>query len=306
MTVKKELTELTELKALEVSLVDAGANNKKRFPIFKQEKNMDPEILKAVLETEVDEEAKLSEWLAKAKLSDKGQAAVKSVLRMLSAYKDELPKDVLDALAATAGYPAPKAKAKEEEEDEDEYPKPKDKEKGKEMTEDKKVKKAELSPEVEAVLKAQTTELETLKAQNEQITKALKTETDSRKLIEWTQKAEQELSHYPGKSTKELGAMLKTMDDKDPEFAKQQFEVLKSASTAFAASPLLQEAGRSGGSDSSGSAWEQIEKMANGFVEKSDGSLTHEKAVCKVLKLKPELYSKYLDEHPAQCASKRN
>lgn len=237
----EKITELTELKALEVSLVDAGANKKKRFPIFKQELDMD-EILKAVLETEVDEEAKLGEWLEKAKLSDKGKAAVTSVLRMLSAYKDELPKDVLDALAATVGYDKAKAKKEEPKKEEDE-----------EMTEEKKeVKKEEMDPEVAAVMKAQATEMEALKAQNEQITKALRAETDARKLMEWTAKAEQELSHYPGKSAKELGLMLKTAEDKDPEFAKQQFEVLKSASVAFAASPILKEAGRTGGADHRG------------------------------------------------------
>jgi len=275
----KQLTELTELQALEVSLVDAGANLKKRFPVFKKEKNMDAEILKAVLETEVDEEAKLSEWLEKAKLSDKGQAAVKSVLRMLSAYKDELPKDVLDALASTVGYPAPK---------------------------EKQVKK-DFSPEVEEVLKAQTSEIDALKTRNDEITKALKTETDKRELVEWTQKAERELSHYPGKSTKEIGTMLKALHDKDPELAKQQFEIMKSASDAFAASPILQEAGRNTISENRGGAWEQIEKMADGFVEKSgDMKITKEKAIRKVLELRPDLYNQYLDEHPAQCAARRN
>lgn len=305
---KKDLTELTELNALEVSLVDAGANKKKRFPVFKQEKeNMDQEILKAVLETEVDEEASpaLGEWLEKQKISEKGQAAVRSVLRMLSAYKDELPKDVLDKLADVAGYPMPKAKAAMPEDEEDKYPMPKDKTKKK----DEEVCKMEQdkTPELDEIQKAQATEIDALRKQNEEINKKLKAETDKRELAEWIQKAENDLSHYPGKSSQELGTLLKGLHDKDPEFAKQQFEVFKSASDAFASSGILGEAGRSGALSGGGSAWDKVEKMAEGLVEKSeDIHMTKEKAVVKVLEARPDLYSQYLRENPAQTAPVRS
>jgi hypothetical protein len=319
----KDLTQLSGLNSLEVSLVERGANKKKRFPIFKQEDQMDhefEEILKAVLETEVDEETDLEEWFAKAKVSPKGMAAVKSALRMLSAYKDELPKDALDKLAAAAGYPSPKA-AQQEEEEEDKYKYPEAKSKDKikkwldsmpeelrktiEYTEPKEEEPVhdKLPEEVQAVLKAREDELKAIKAENEKITKALEVERDKRELEEWTAKAEKELSHYPGKSTEELGKMLKDLHDANPEVAKVQFDSMKAASEAIKKSALLAERGSVGGVSQSGSAWEKICKMADGLVEKStDVNFTREAAIAKVLDMRPDLYSEYLDEHPRQTA----
>ena len=300
MTDKDKINELTDLKALEVSLVDKGANKKKRFPITKeQDMELDKEILEAVLKTEVDEEADLFEYLEKAKLSPKGQNAVKAVLRMLNAYKDELPSDVLNKLADVAGYPAPK-EAKKQKEKEDEYPAPKKKAKKPEEEEEMKEKevKKELTPEAEEILKAQKTELDDLKKRNEEVTKALKEETDKRELDDWIRKAETDLAFYPGKNAQELGESLKKMADLDPEIAKTQFEAMKAASDALKESNVLKEAGDFGKS-TEGSAWSKIQKMAEGLVEKSaDAAFTKEKAVALVCERQPELYTQYLLENP--------
>jgi len=311
----KGLTELTDLNAMEVSLVDAGANLKKRFPVTKSKlrsANMpNDEILKAVLDTPVDEEESLVEYFEKAKMSAEAQKAAKGALRILAAYKDQLPEDALQKLADAAGYPAPKQKAKKEE-DEHGYPYPKKKEKAiaspDEEDEMKKVKK-NLSPELEEIFKAQETQLAAMKAANEEITKALNVEKDKRETAEWIDKATKELSHFPGKSSKELGIMLKALNDSSPDRAQEQFLLLKSASDAMKTSAIFKESGIGGGTADSqnGSAWEKIEKMASGLVEKSaDKTFTVQKAIDLVIQRNPALYEEYLNEHPAQSGRSGN
>jgi len=306
---KKGLTELTDLNAFEVSLVDAGANKKKRFPVFKQEEFSMDEILKAVLETEIDEEGKLNDWFEKAKLSAEGQNAVKGALRLLSGYKDQIPGDVLSKLSELVGFPASEKKTKKSNEKEDEIPisEKKKAECKPEEEEMRKVKK-ELSPELEEIFKAQEIQLAAMKSANEEITKALKVEKDKRETAEWIDKASRELSHFPGKSAKDLGVMLKALNDSSPERAQEQFALLKSASDAMKTSSIFKEAGIGGAADSqNGSAWEKIEKMASGLVEKSaDKSFTVAKAIDLVIQRNPALYQEYLNEHPRQTGSAGN
>jgi len=286
-------SELIDLTANEVSLVDRGANKKKRFPVFKEEKMFD-EILKAVLDTPVDEEDTLTEYFEKAKVSDKGQNALKAALRMLSSYKDELPKDALDKLAAAAGYPSPTEKAKAKKQDEEATPE--------EDMEDEDKKKGKVKKAVDEIRKAYDDKIEALTEANVKIEKALKEERDRRELGEWVEKAKAELTFFPGKSAEEIGKSLKALNDIDPELAKSEFEEKKRISKMIGESDLLREAGSvsGGGSDS---AWAKIEKMADELIQKSsDLTMTRSKAINHVLSspLGQTQYKRYLDEHPHQ------
>lgn len=258
------------------------------------------EILKAVLETEVDEESQLDEWIKKEKLSDKGIAAVKAALRTLTAYKDELPKDVLEKLAKAGGFPSPNKKAKQEEEEKKPNPfaKPEEEEEMK-----KKVKKEELAPEIQTIMKAQDDQIEVLKAQNVAVQKALSDERDERELASWIKKAEEKLEHVPGKTADELGLSLQKLAKVDPELAKEQFDQLKIVSKGIEDSNLFHEVGGSNSKTIAGSSLDQIITMADGIVEKSGAELTREQAVVRILKTAKgaELYEAYLKENPAQC-----
>jgi hypothetical protein len=303
----KELTELSNFPPEEVSLVDKGANKKPRFPIVK-ELGMDQEILKAVLETPMDEETSLEEWVKKADLSDKGSSAVKGMIRILNGFRDELPEDVVSVLTKAAGFPVP--------EDEDEEKKKKKKkarpEEEEEMSEEKKVKKEETPSDVQpvenhdAVLKAYKTELDALKAQNEVVEKALKEERDQRVLASWVQKAKESLS-YLTETPEELGATLKDLADVKKEMADKHFEQLKKASDAIKNSEIFEEKGLAGhGITKADSAWGKIEEIANGFVEKSDYEMTEAQAINKALFTEKgkKLYEQYLDENPAQTGAR--
>lgn len=314
---KDELTQLSNLRAGEISVVRRGANKKKRFPIFKGEASMDEEmqeILKAVLETELEEEQKLAE-VFKA-LSPKGMSAAKGALRILNAFKEEMPENVLNTLADLAGYPEPKkAQEKKPEEKEPKMPFPEKK--------DAVAKAANELPDevkafVEPLFKAYDAKIEALteqtKASEERANKTeevLKAERDERQLGEWITKAENQLAFYPGKSSEELGKMLHTLAKADRKVADEQFETMKVAAETIEKSTLLTDVGlkRTGSGAPSAkagtSAWEQIEKMADGIVEKSsDGLMDKPHAVTAVLKTErgKELYAQYLAEHPSQTS----
>ena len=294
----KDLTALTGLKAAEVSLVKRGANLKKRFPVFKEkgEREMD-EIIKTVLESETDNEAALIDFMKAAKISEKGMTAARGALRILNAFKEEIPSDVIRKLEDLAGYKKP----------EDQYPEPGKKaaacgEKDKVKKGDDGENKPELPPEVQAILKQQSDELTAVKKEAADATAALKTERDARELQGWVEKARNELSHFPGKSAEDLGRVLKSLHDVNPELAKEQFEQMKTASETIKKSALISEAGTFGSAgNGAGSAWDQIQKMADAMIQKSeDVHMTKAKAVSKVMELRPDLYQRYLEEHPQQ------
>ncbi len=299
------LTALTDLRAQEVSLVTRGANKKKRFPIFKKEPSMSSDflkVLKSVMETETDAEAKLAEVFDAQKMSEQGMEAVRGALRILAGFKDQLPGDVMEKLASMAGYEPPSK------EPGNEYTEPKEGSKDGDP-----VTKSELSPEVRAalepVLKAQEDQIQALKEQVAKSEAALQAEREQRDLEAWVTKCQAELPFYPGKSADELGKMLFTLHKQMPELAASQFEAMKQASVTIEKSQLLSDAGLRPSSTGSATlhrndtAWSKIQKMADGIVEKSnDLNLTKEKAIARVMKSAAgkELYNQYLIEHPAQ------
>lgn len=302
----KQKSEITELDTQEVSIVDKGANLKKRFPLWKSEgvEKMElDEILQAVLSTPAENEDKFDARIAKAKLDEAAVNAAKGALRLLSGHKDKLPPDILRLLGEIAGYPMDEEKnTKQMDEDEESCPAPK--------KADKTAKAKKTEAVEEGVTKeaddAMTDALETLRKQNEEIEKQLKAERDLRLEAEWTKKAETELAHFPGKTSVELGKILKTLNDVDPKLAEEQFTAMKSASDMIKSSAILKSTGivDHGVSDSNDeSAMAQIQKFADGVVEKSaDLTMTPEKAVAKLMKSAKgaKLYNDYLDEHPEQ------
>lgn len=293
----KDLTELRDFKVKEVSVVDKGANKKKRFPIFKQEKPMNEEIMKAVLETEVEGEANLQEFIDKSELDEGGIDAAKGALRILSSFKDKLPEGTISKLAEIAGYDQPiikeakkeEAPQKEEEEEEEET----------EMKKSLEGVSEEVKKQFEDIQKEHQAQVDALKAKNEEIEKALKEEKDRRELETWVAKAKEELDGIPGKTAEELGTELKKLADVDTEIADSQFNVLKASAEAIKEGNLLKELGGRG-MDVAGSAMDKINKLAEKLIEKSSGELTKEQARVKIMDENPSLYTQYMAEHPEQ------
>lgn len=291
------MNKLRDLEAVEVSLVPKAAN-KRRFLIFKSEEEEKPmeEILKAILETDLEEENKVDEILKAAKLSGKAQNAVKGALRLLNAYKDELPKDIMKTLAGLAGYgypePTKKAKNKEDEEEEDKkkkkygYPAPTKKEDGS-------LDFSGIPEEVRPVVEALWKEHEAAVKKAEELEKVLKEERDKQLRKEFVQKAATEFANLPTKP-EEFGLVLKELAEKAPEEYAKLEGVLKAADEAIRKSALFSEIGCSGGFGG-GTAMTKIEAAANSLVQK-DANMTREQAIAKALEVHPELYTEYLQE----------
>lgn len=315
---KSTINLLTNVKTAKVSLVKRGAN-KRQFAIFKSEKTMPDdntipmeemeEIFKAIVETEAEGEEKLEDIFKQEKLSPKAMNAVKGALRLLGAYKEEVGGDLMKKLAAAAGYGYAAPKKQEPKKEPEKKQKKKDEEHKYPMAKALDGLPDELREQLEPVFKAQQDlyDEEIAKAEKhaedadkrtEEVAKALKTERDQRQTQEWIAKSEDELSHFPGKSSEELGKMLKALHDVNPEMATAQFESMKAASDAIKESDLLKTAGT--GTAPGGSAYQKIQEMVKAKIAKSGDTMTPEQAEVEIMKEDPVLYEKYLEENPAQ------
>ena len=274
---------LSDLDVVEVSLVPKGANRKK-FLLMKEVNGMDmEELYKIVMETELEDEDKVDEVL-KAELSDKAANAVKGALRLLNAYKDELPKNIIKTLADLIGYgyPEPAEKAKK---DEEEYGYPKPKVKKEDGSLDLEAIPEEVRPAIEALWK----EHEEAVRKAEELEARLQEERDRQLTKEFVAKAAEfrNLSAKPD----DLGPVLKRISELSAEDYGLIESVLKAADEALEGNRLLEEIGSG---MSGGEIMGEVEGLAQQLVQK-DG-LTHEQAVDRVLTMHPELYRRYLTE----------
>lgn len=121
-----------------------------------------------------------------------------------------------------------------------------------------------------------------------------KSERDARESVEFTKRAETELTHLPGTAA-EKGEILKVLHTK---LAKDEFESVHKLLTSgnVAHGQLLTPVGRSTpvSKVAAGTSWETIEKKAE--VIAKEEKITHAAAVTKVIQDNPELYTQYLGE----------
>jgi hypothetical protein len=89
--------QLSDVVTNEVSLVDRGAVRRK-FAMRKKEGSMMDEILKACLETTLENEAEIDAKLEKRGVDKKAGAAIKGAIKLLSAFKGDLQDSHLLAL----------------------------------------------------------------------------------------------------------------------------------------------------------------------------------------------------------------
>lgn len=278
-------TRLEDIQVAEVSLVPKAAN-KRRFLLWKSdeekggEEPMD-ELLKAALATPLTGETALD----KADLTDKAKEAVRGSLRILNAYRTELPKDVLSIMAGIGGFELAKEVSPKSSPPNMSAP----------------VRKAdgswdmsgldsvpqEVRPMVEQLWKAHIDQVEKAEA----LEAALKKERDERALREYVAKA-QELTNLPMQPA-ELGLVLKTIHDQSAEVGEKVLQLLASVNAQLAENAIYKEIGQGG--STAGSAYEKLQAAAKGLVQK-DATMSFEQAMLRVMELHPELYSEYLAE----------
>jgi uncharacterized membrane protein len=117
-------------------------------------------------------------------------------------------------------------------------------------------------------------------------------EADERKTVEYVAKAEK--LGLPGVEAAEMGKVLKSLSEKDPEAYATVEKALTASAAAIAKSATFEEIGKSG-SDNTGDAYAQIVAKAND-IRKSDPSLTQSQAIAKAFNENPELAKRYAEE----------
>lgn len=318
---------LRQIRTKEVSLVTRGAVGK-RFALKKEATEMSEQILKAVLEQEAEGEDAVRAELSKSGVSDKAADAMIGIVRLMSAFRDELPAEVLKKAPKMAGavndeahdyaegdgkFPGKKArkatkkgkaKAAEMPDDDGDEDEDEDEDEDKKFPPSKKTSKTMKSDDLPPEMRAHFEAVE--KAQAEAIEKAarlereLHVERDARLTKEYVAKAEKEFRGLGPAA--EVGEVLKALHLLGGELPKAVEKLLKTASERANTGALFAERGTDGSMRSTNGAavrpdveiWHQISKMAEGLIQKSGaGNLTREQAVSQVILQNPELYEQY-------------
>jgi hypothetical protein len=255
----------------------------------KKMSNLDEKIL-AVLETPAENEAALDAVL-KEEMSEDAVRAVRAALRLLDAFKDEIPSDTLAGLADAAGMDLHEEEMREEvNQGYQEMTKQEDSEallKSDDLP-------AELRPTIEALWKSNQEAAERV-AQLEQV---LKSERDEKLLASETDRVGKSFGHVPGLESDKLAGMLIALRKAAPESADVVEELLTATERAMVAKSdgAFEEAGTTVPAEASGrTAWTKIESMAGELVTKGDAT-TRAQAIDSVLQDNPELYAAYLAE----------
>ena len=290
----RRITSLKDVKTLEVSLVERGANLKRRFHLMKARGDTMGEILVEVLKAEGQSEAVLKlESMLKEEMPEDAKAAIMAAMKLLEAFSDIMP--VGDALAALGGASGEEVEAAEEEPaEEDEAEKMEE--------EDDELKKTldNLPPAAQAAIDAIWKDREELVAKSAELEKSLGEEIAKRSRREYLAKAEKSLCNIPGHSLEEVVDLMIEVKATNEELGARVEKALESSSAALQGGALLVEAGRSVPDTSGGDPWAKIQKIAKSEVEKSAGALTMPQAIAKTIQTNPALYAEYNEERNNQ------
>ena len=277
---------LTDVELDEISLVNAGANLKKRFPVVKARLTG---VIEKAIEQKANAEDELRIKLIEKAISEETVGIAIILLRIIEQCLPNCTPYVLEEIARSAGVVLSNQEFQNQMQKSMEV-KPMDE---KQMQEQLTAIQNSNKETLDAVEKKHAEDLAKRDAQIKEL-------ADARAVDNWVAKAKTDLSHFPGKSAEELGVMLKALNDVSPEMANTQFASMKAASDALKSSSALKEIGcESHLNTGSGKALDRINQLVDGLITK-DVTTTRAKAFTIVLKAHPELYQEYLDENPAQ------
>ena len=320
----KEPTELRDLEIEEISLVKQGAN-RKRFKILKEgtpvtedEVFMEELPYAEVLKADLGTEDNLRETLKKKTpdLSTDATEVSVALMKLATAYAEELPSDISDTLAEASGFKVTKAATKkakpapDDEEDEDEQddeepeeevPQKKAKKMAKKAT---KMAKADEDSAVQKALEKITKEADIdllpedvqgpvryLFKANETLETKIEKMEEEKRVKEFVAKAD-EFTHLP--KTEKFAMLLKEMDEKlSPETFKAVEGIFKAADAGLKESNLFVEVGSTAAIE--GTPEGKLAALAKARVEKSEG-MTIEAAMAAETLAHPEIYEEMMRE----------
>ena len=294
---KRRITALKDVKTLEVSLVESGANLKTRFPVRKSTGDKMDQILVEVLKAEgkSDAVAKLEEIL-KAEMPEDAKNAVMAAMKLLEAYSDMMPVgEALSALRSASGEkPEPKEAMEEEAEKAEEEEAKKEEEEQKKMEEEELKKSlASLPKSAQAAIDAIWKSNQALVNKSEKLEKELGVEIAKRSRREYLAKAETTLCNIPGHTLDQVVDLMIDVKARDESLGARVEKALEAASAALQGGPLLVEAGRNVPEMGAVDPWSKIQAIAKSEVETSGGKLTMPAAIAKAIQTNPALYAEY-------------
>jgi len=274
-----------------ISFVPRGAN-KKQFLVVKEDVRED--IVKSILETPDGDLAKV---LQGAGLEGEGAEALVGAAKVLKAYKDALPEDAIALLAKCTGLALPVMK-KDMPNGDGKAGEGKEKKEGQAGGDLSKEALEKLDPGVRSLLEKALEERDQATVKADQALSMAKELKDEKVLKEYVEKAE-DLPHLPIEPLK-FGPVMKALGEAHPTEFAEVYRVLKAVEAILQKSALFSEIGKAGQGNS---AEAQIYAKARAMVA-TDGDLTFEEAVEKVMDLEPELYEKAEEEREERLAKR--
>jgi len=301
MAKKRRVTSLKDVRTHEVSLVESGANLKRRFPIMKAARGNTmkmEQILVEVLKAEGRSEAiaKLEEDMEKMELPEDAKAAISAAMKLLESFSDMMPvSDALQALRTANGEKVeievekPYHDKKEEEAEKAEH----DEEEMKKEDEEEELKKSlgELPDAARAAVEALWKSNRELVEKSQKLESELGQELAKRERGEFIAKSEKSLCNVPGHSLEEVCDLVLEAKARDADFGARIEKALTAASNGMKGGATLVEAGSNAPVEAPGDAWERIQQLANEEVKKSGGSMAS--AIAKTIQTNPALYAEY-------------
>ena len=301
MAKKRRVTSLKDVRTHEVSLVESGANLKRRFPIMKAARgntmkmeNILVEVLKAEGQSEAI--AKLEEDMEKMELPEDAKAAISAAMKLLESFSDMMPvSDALQALRTANGEKVEvEVKAEESyEKEEEEAEKAEGEEEMKKEDEEEELKKSlgELPDAARAAVEALWKSNRELVEKSQKLESELGEELAKRERGEFIAKSEQSLCNVPGHSLEEVCDLVLEAKARDEDFGARIEKALTAASNGMKGGATLVEAGSNAPVEAPSDAWERIQQLANEEVQKSGGSMAS--AIAKTIQTNPALYAEY-------------
>ena len=303
MAKKRRVTSLKDVRTHEVSLVESGANLKRRFPIMKAARGNTmkmEEILVEVLKAEGRSEAiqKLEDEMEKMEMPEDAKAAISAAMKLLESFSDMMPvKDAINALKTANGEEVEKPyhtdKEKEEAEKAEEDDKMEKEDEMKKEDEEDKLKKSlgDLPEAARAAVEALWKSNRELVEKSQKLESELGQELAKRERGEFIAKNEKSLCNVPGHSLEEVCDLVLEAKARDERFGARIEKALTAASNGMKGGATLVEAGSNAPVEASGDAWERIQQLATEEVEKSGGSMAS--AIAKTIQTNPALYAEY-------------
>lgn len=290
----KGITKLLELDTHEVSLVESGANLKRRFPVMKA---LGGEEMHAVLidilkaEGETEAMSKLDEMLNK-ELPEDAKAAVMGAMKLLESFSDVMGvKDALQALASASGSELVEKPEHYDKEDEAEKAEHEEADKAEEEAE--KSDEEEIAKSLESLPEAARGNIEQLfKSHRELVAKAAKLEADlgkaeaEKQRTAYITKAKETLKAIPGHDAEAMTDIILKAKALDEGFGEQVEKAFEACSSALSNS-VLAEVG-SDVAEVNSDPFSKIEHIAKGLMAE-DPNLSKPQAITKALVMNKDL-----------------